>query len=67
MQFPLPASREPESIACEAGELAGELAERYPTAANKHACVFHRPIALTSRMSVNMETRGWGESDIDRK
>ena len=45
-----------------------KLADRCPTAANNNECLFHRPIALNLRMSVNIDIRGgWGESDIDHK
>ena len=45
-----------------------KLTPRYPTAANTNKCLFHRPIALTSLMSVNVDIRrGWGESDIDHR
>ena len=46
--------------------LISMLTPRYPTAANTNECVFHRPIALTLAMSVNIDIRGGGgESDND--
>ena len=36
------------------------LTQRHTTAANKHKCLLHRPIALTSPMSVNIDIRGAG-------
>ena len=42
--------------------LISKLAQRYTTAANKHERLFHRPIALTLPMSVNIDIRGQGGS-----
>ena len=36
--------------------LISKLTPRYPTAANKHECLFHRPIALTLIMSRSYST-----------
>ena len=37
-----------------------KLMQRYPAEANIHECLFIRPIALTSAMSVNIDIRGEG-------
>ena len=42
--------------------LISKLVERCPTAANKNECLCHRPIALTLRVSVNIDVRGDGVS-----
>ena len=40
--------------------LISKLTQRYPAAANENECLFIRPIALTSAMSVNIDIRGEG-------
>ena len=42
--------------------LISKLAERCPTAANQNECLFHRPIALTLHVSVNIGIGGNGWS-----
>ena len=42
--------------------LNSKLTPRYPTAANTNECLFHRPVALTLPMSVNIGNRGEGVS-----
>ena len=42
--------------------LISKLTPRYPTAANINECSFHRPVALTLPMSVNIDIRGEGGS-----
>ena len=41
--------------------LISKLEERCPTAANKNECLFHRPIALTLRISVKLTLGGMGD------
>ena len=36
------------------------LTQRHTTAANKNKCLFHRPVAVTLPMSVNIDIRGEG-------
>ena len=49
--------------------LISKSTPRYPTAAHTTVrLLFHRPIALTLLMSVNVDIMGgWGHSDMDHK